>query len=98
MTHFPVEEKEDVKMGLAQFKLDSQWLLEAGKLDRSKITIHAANSFATLEVPDAYFDMVRRAACCTVTPSLLHRVQAGNGVQDPGCLRQPLPGRQHRRL
>ncbi|WP_265422636.1 alanine racemase [Aeromonas salmonicida] len=59
MTHFPVEEKEDVKMGLAQFKLDSQWLLEAGKLDRSKITIHAANSFATLEVPDAYFDMVR---------------------------------------
>ncbi|CAJ1760425.1 Broad specificity amino-acid racemase [Aeromonas salmonicida] len=59
MTHFPVEEKEDVKLGLAQFKLDSQWLLEAGKLDRSKITIHAANSFATLAVPDAYFDMVR---------------------------------------
>ena len=59
MTHFPVEEKEDVKLGLAQFKLDSQWLIEAGKLDRSKLTIHAANSFATLEVPEAYFDMVR---------------------------------------
>ncbi len=59
MTHFPVEEKEDVKLGLAQFKLDSQWLIEAGKLDRSKLTIHAANSFATLAVPDAYFDMVR---------------------------------------
>ncbi|TFF74831.1 alanine racemase [Aeromonas taiwanensis] len=59
MTHFPVEEKEDVKMGLAQFKLDYQWLIDAGKLDRSKLTIHAANSFATLEVPEAYFDMVR---------------------------------------
>ena len=59
MTHFPVEEKEDVKLGLAQFKLDYQWLIDAGKLDRSKLTIHAANSFATLEVPEAYFDMVR---------------------------------------
>ena len=59
MTHCPVEEKEDVKMGLAQFKLDYQWLIDAGKLDRSKLTIHAANSFATLEVPEAYFDMVR---------------------------------------
>ena len=59
MTHFPVEEKEDVKLGLAQFKLDYQWLIDAGKLDRSKLTIHAANSFATLEVPEAYFDMER---------------------------------------
>lgn len=69
MTHFPVEEKEDVKLGLAQFKLDSQWLLEAGKLDCSKITIHAANSFATLAVPDAYLTWCARAACSTVTPS-----------------------------
>ncbi|MCS3458721.1 alanine racemase [Aeromonas sp. BIGb0445] len=59
MTHFPVEEKEDVKLGLAQFKLDSQWLIEAGKLDRSKLTLHCANSFATLEVPEAHLDMVR---------------------------------------
>ncbi|MGB6190692.1 MAG: alanine racemase [Aeromonas molluscorum] len=59
MTHFPVEEKEDVKLGLAQFKLDSQWLIEAGKLDRSKLILHCANSFATLEVPEAHLDMVR---------------------------------------
>jgi alanine racemase len=59
MTHFPVEDKEDVKLGLAQFKLDSQWLIEAGKLDRSKLTLHCANSFATLEVPEAHLDMVR---------------------------------------
>lgn len=59
MTHFPVEEKEDVKMGFAQFQLDTQWLIEAARLDRSKLTLHCANSFTTLEVPEAYLDMVR---------------------------------------
>lgn len=59
MTHFPVEEKEDVKQGFAQFQIDTQWLIAAGKLDRSKLTLHCANSFTTLEVPQAHLDMVR---------------------------------------
>ncbi len=59
MTHFPVEEEADVRKGLATFNQDAAWLIEHGKLDRSKITLHTANSFATLAVPEARLDMVR---------------------------------------
>ncbi|WP_114152859.1 alanine racemase [Chromobacterium haemolyticum] len=59
MTHFPVEDKADVQKGLAAFNEESAWLIKAGGLDRSKITLHCANSFATLEVPEARLDMVR---------------------------------------
>lgn len=59
MTHFAVEDKDDVRRGLAAFKEQSDWLIKHAKLDRSKLTLHAANSFATLEVPEARLDMVR---------------------------------------
>ena len=59
MTHFPVEEKSDVEKGLAAFKSETTWLIQAAKLDRSKLTLHTANSFATLAVPEARMDMVR---------------------------------------
>ena len=35
------------------------WLIDNAGLDRSKLTLHAANSFATLEVPESHLDMVR---------------------------------------
>ncbi|MDN0074449.1 alanine racemase [Crenobacter sp. SG2303] len=59
MTHFPVEDKDDVKKGLAVFNQDVDWLFAHSKLDRKKVTVHCANSFATLEVPEARLDMVR---------------------------------------
>ena len=59
MTHFPVEEKSDVEKGLAAFKSETAWLIQAAKLDRNKLTLHTANSFATLAVPEARMDMVR---------------------------------------
>lgn len=59
MTHFPVEEKEDVRQNLAKFNQQSAWLIQAAGLDRSKLILHAANSFATLEVPESQLDMVR---------------------------------------
>ncbi|MEJ2795778.1 alanine racemase [Iodobacter sp. LRB] len=59
MTHFPVEEKQDVLTGFAQFKRDTTWLIRAARLDRSKLLLHCANSFTTLEVPEAHLDMVR---------------------------------------
>lgn len=59
MTHFAVEDAADVRKGLASFKEQSQWLIEHAGLDRSKLTLHAANSFATLEVPESHLDMVR---------------------------------------
>ena len=59
MTHFAVEDKDDVRKGLAAFNEQTDWLIKHAKLDRSKLTLHAANSFATLEVPEARLDMVR---------------------------------------
>lgn len=59
MTHFAVEDADDVRKGLAAFKQQSQWLIDNAGLDRSKLTLHAANSFATLEVPESHLDMVR---------------------------------------
>lgn len=59
MTHFPVEEKADVEKGLAAFKSETAWLIQTAKLDRSQLTLHTANSFTTLAVPEARMDMVR---------------------------------------
>ena len=59
MTHFPVEDKEDVKKGLKVFKQDSKWLIRAAKLNRKKLVLHTANSFVTLNVPQGWYDLVR---------------------------------------
>jgi alanine racemase len=59
MTHFAVEDKDDVRKCLAAFNEQSAWLMDVAQLDRKKVTLHAANSFATLEVPEARLDMVR---------------------------------------
>ncbi|MBO3275996.1 alanine racemase [Pseudomonas schmalbachii] len=59
MTHYAVEEREDVLKGLAAFNRQADWLIKEAGLDRSKLTLHTANSFATLEVPEARLDMVR---------------------------------------
>jgi len=59
MTHFPVEEAADVRTGLAAFNNESAWLIREGRLDRSRLLLHTANSFATLEVPESRLDLVR---------------------------------------
>lgn len=59
MTHYAVEDKDDVRKGLATFNQQTDWLIKEAGLDRSKLTLHTANSFATLEVPEARLDMVR---------------------------------------
>ncbi|WP_445397914.1 alanine racemase [Zobellella sp. An-6] len=59
MTHFQYEEADFVRQGLAKFNEQSQWLIDDAGLDRSKLTLHTANSFTTLEVPEARLDMVR---------------------------------------
>lgn len=59
MSHFPVEDVADVRASLARFVSESDWVIETGKLDRSKVQRHVANSFGTLFVPEARLDMVR---------------------------------------
>ncbi|EPX60681.1 Alanine racemase [Cystobacter fuscus DSM 2262] len=59
MTQLPVEDREDVLRGLALFKEEAAWIIEQGHLDRGKLLLHCANSFATLDVPESHLDMVR---------------------------------------
>jgi alanine racemase len=62
MTHFPVEEAQDVRGGLAHFHRDCDWLFSQTSLRREGVTLHVANSFATLNVPESHLDMVRCGA------------------------------------
>lgn len=48
-----------VRERLAKFNEQSQWLIQAANLDRKKLTLHTANSFATIAVPESHLDMVR---------------------------------------
>lgn len=59
MTHFAVEDVDFVKSALTAFHEQVNWLVANANLDRSKLTLHAANSFATIAVPDSHLDMVR---------------------------------------
>lgn len=59
MSHFPVEDGDDVRASLGRFLRDSDWAIEAGRLDRARVRRHVANTYATLFVPEARLDMVR---------------------------------------
>lgn len=59
MTHFPDETVDGVQAGLQAFLTESQWILDTGKLDRKKVTLHCANTYAAVNVPTTHLDMVR---------------------------------------
>lgn len=59
MSHFPVEDRQDIADSLRRFEADVDWLLDAGRLDRATLQIHVANSYATLNVPQSRCDLVR---------------------------------------
>jgi amino-acid racemase len=58
-SHFPVEEVADMTPGLARFKQEAEGVVAAGGLARGHLALHVANSFATLNLPEARLDMVR---------------------------------------
>lgn len=59
MTHYANEDVDFVRERLAKFNEQTQWLIQAANLDRNKLTLHTANSFATIAVPESHLDMVR---------------------------------------
>jgi alanine racemase len=59
MTHFPVEDAAEMRRGLAGFNADVAWVIREGGLNRATLLVHAANSFATLEMPESRLDLVR---------------------------------------
>lgn len=59
MTHYAFEDEAFVRERLAVFKEQADWLISSANLDRSQLTLHTANSFATVTVPESHLDMVR---------------------------------------
>ncbi|MDQ0589978.1 alanine racemase [Variovorax paradoxus] len=59
MTHFALEDREKVREQSREFGQDAEWLIRTAGLKRQDITLHAANSYATMEVPESHFDMIR---------------------------------------
>lgn len=59
MSHYPEEDADKVREDLARFKQQSQKVLDVTGLNRKDITLHMANTFATITVPESWLDMVR---------------------------------------
>ena len=59
MTHYAVEDEKYVRDHLKIFLEQTDWLIKTAKLKREDLTLHTANSFTTLAVPEARLDMVR---------------------------------------
>ncbi len=59
MSHFPEEDAAVVKRDLARFKTQSAQVLQVTGLKREDVTLHVANTFATLTVRDSWLDLVR---------------------------------------
>jgi len=59
MTHFALDSREKILEGVKTFKEQTDWLIEQASLNRKDLLLHTANTAATLEVPESWFDMVR---------------------------------------
>lgn len=59
MSHYPEEDAAAVRKDLARFKVQSKQVLDITGLKRDEVTLHVANTFATLTVPESWLDMVR---------------------------------------
>jgi len=62
MTHFPNADAADIgetRRALANFKEQADRIIEDGNLQREDILLHAANTSATLRLPESHLDMVR---------------------------------------
>lgn len=71
MTHFADDTSQALRSALATFRQEAGWLIAAGGLARQDLLLHAANSAATLTLPETHLDMVRCGAAlygCIGTP------------------------------
>ncbi|KLN96922.1 alanine racemase [Moellerella wisconsensis] len=59
MSHYPEEDPDNVRVSLARFNQQSKQVLAVTGLARKDVTLHIANTFATLTVPESWLDMVR---------------------------------------
>ncbi|GAB1438833.1 alanine racemase [Providencia sp.] len=59
MSHYPEEDEAQIRKDLAKFNKESQQVLAVTGLKREDVTLHVANTYATITVPESWLDMVR---------------------------------------
>lgn len=59
MSHYPEEDEAQIRKDLVRFNKQSQQVLDITGLNRKDVTLHVANTFATITVPESWLDMVR---------------------------------------
>jgi alanine racemase len=59
MAHFPVNSAAEISRSSLHFRKEAESLLRAANLDRRRVQLHCANSFATLNVRESWMDLVR---------------------------------------
>jgi alanine racemase len=59
MDHCPVNTIEEHREGARRFTEDAGWVLATAGAKRDSVLLHCANSYATLNIPENRFDMVR---------------------------------------
>lgn len=58
-THFATADEEDLSYAYHQLDRYNQFLGETNLQSRDDVIVHAANSAATIKIPESHFDMVR---------------------------------------
>ncbi len=58
-THFATSDEDDMSFAYSQLDIFNKFLAQNNLTDRSDVIVHAANSGATIKMPQAHFDMVR---------------------------------------
>lgn len=58
-THFATADEEDLSYAYEQLEVYKKFLADTGLISRKDVIVHAANSAATIKMPESHFDMVR---------------------------------------
>ena len=59
MDHCPVNTVDEHRTGARRFVADAEWVLGTAGVARDAVSLHCANSFASLNVPENRFDLMR---------------------------------------
>ncbi|MBR6287149.1 MAG: alanine racemase [Bacteroidaceae bacterium] len=59
MTHYPANKDGEIRQQLATFRQQTAQLIRRAGLDRSKLMLHTAATYASLYIPETRMDMVR---------------------------------------
>lgn len=87
-THYATADEEYLSFAHEQHRVFEEFLAETNLRDRDDVIIHAANSAATIKMPDSHYDMVR---CGVAMYGYFSRPQADSPVSLKPVLKLQAP-------